>query len=112
MTLAEFERQVFSAALNSPLCTVPVVRRLTVTSISLRVGLTTGDFIDAFHNEQTETTAFALIRHERRVFGADSTGGWHIHPFAEPEQHVPLATAMSFADFVALIEQQQAAEET
>ncbi len=94
MTLIEFEQQVFATAMNSSLCGVPFVRRLTVTSISLRIGLTTGDFIDVFYNEQTGTTAFALIRHGLRAFGADSTGGWHIHPFANPEQHVPIAQAM------------------
>mgnify|MGYP005839268223 CR=1 FL=1 len=104
MTLTEFEQQVFATAMSSSLCHVPFVRRLTVTSISLRVGLATGDFIDAFHNEQTGTTAFALIRRGRRVFGADSTGGWHIHPFSDPAQHVPLEKRMSFADFVALVE--------
>lgn len=60
--------------------------------------------MDAFYNEQTGTTAFALIRDGRRVFGADSTGGWHVHPFADPSQHVPLQSEMSFALFVAEIE--------
>jgi hypothetical protein len=104
VTLAEFEQQVFSVAIASPICGVPAVRRLTATSIALRVGVSTGGFVDAFYNEQTGTTAFAFIRQDRRVFGADNTGGWHVHPLADPDSHIPLPEAMSFAQFVAAIE--------
>ena len=40
---------------------------------------------------QPGTTAFALIHQGQRIFGADNTGGWHIHPFAAPERHDLLA---------------------
>jgi hypothetical protein len=109
MSLAEFEEQVFAVAMRSSICDIPAVRRLTSTSISLRVSLTAGDFIDAFYNEQTDTMAFALIREGQRVFGADNTGGWHIHPFADPDRHDALADPLSFAEFVDEIEQQQQA---
>jgi hypothetical protein len=105
MTLAEFQRHVFDVAMASPICGIPIVRRLTTTSINLRVEVTTGGFMDVFHNEDTHTTAFALILSDRRVFGADNTGGWHIHPFDDPEQHNLLPGEMSFAEFVTLIEQ-------
>jgi hypothetical protein len=105
MTLAEFQRLVFDTALASPICSIPVVRRLTATSINLRVEVTTGGFIDVFYNEETHTTAFALILADHRVFGADNTGGWHVHPFDDPERHHPLPGEMSFAEFVTLIEQ-------
>jgi len=104
MTLAEFQQQVVAVALASPICGIPVVCRLSATSINLRVEITTGDFVDIFYNEQTGTTAFALIRASQRIFGADNTGGWHWHPFANPEQHALLASEMSFAEFVAEIE--------
>jgi Ethanolamine utilization protein EutJ (predicted chaperonin) len=104
VTLAEFEQQVFAVAMASPICGIPAVRRLTPTSINLRVDVTMGGLIDAFYNEQTGTTAFALVRQGQRVFGADNTGGWHVHPFASPERHDPLPGAMTFAQFVAEIE--------
>lgn len=106
MTVAEFEQQIFAVAMASPICSVPSVRRLTATSIALRVDISTGGFVDAFCNEQTDTTAFALIREGRRVFGADNTGGWHIHPFADPDSHVPLPRAMSFREIVVELEQE------
>jgi hypothetical protein len=106
MTLAQFEAQIFAVALDSPVCDIPVVRRLTPTSISLRVDIRPDGFIDVFYNDQTETTAFALIRDGKRVFGADNTGGWHSHPFSDPARHDLLPGPVSFTDFVAEIEQQ------
>jgi hypothetical protein len=104
VTLREFERQVLAVAMASPMCGIPTIRRLTSTSINLRLNVTTGGFIDAFYNEQTGTTAFALIRNDQRIFGADNTGGWHVHPFADPNRHDPIPNPMSFAEFVAEVE--------
>ena len=83
---------------------------LTATFINLRIDLLAGGFVDAFYNEQTSTTAFALVRDGQRVFGADNTGGWHVHPFADPDQHIPLPDEMSFAEFVAEIERHDLGE--
>jgi hypothetical protein len=107
MTLAEFEQQIFGTAMSSSVCDIPAVRRLTSTSISLRVSIVSGGFMDAFYNEQTGTMAFAFIREGQRVFGADNTGGWHIHPFSDPAGHDPRTGPMSFAEFVAEIELRQ-----
>lgn len=109
MTVAEFEAQVVAVAVGSSVCGIPVVRRVLPVSINLRVPLTFGGFIDIFYNEQSGTTAYALIQHSQRVFGADNTGGWHVHPFNDPTRHDPLADPMSFADFVVAIEQHYAA---
>jgi hypothetical protein len=107
VTLNEFEQDVFAVALASRVCGIPIVRRLTASSITLRLDVSTGGFVDAFYNEQTGTLGFALVRDAQRVFGADNTGGWHVHPFADPDRHEPLSGAMSFAEFVAEIERQQ-----
>jgi hypothetical protein len=108
VTLVEFEQQVFAVALNSPICGVPLVRRLTPTSINLRLSVIGGGFIDVFYNEQTGTTAYTLVRPSRRAFGADNTGGWHVHPFDDPDRHASLPGPMSFAEFVAEIERRVA----
>mgnify|MGYP001609769252 CR=1 FL=1 len=105
MTSTEFEQQVFAVALSSPICGIPVVRRLSPTSINLRVDVTLGGFVDAFYNEQTGTTSFALIQQAQRIFGVDNTGGWHVHPFDHPERHEPLANEIAFDEFVAEIEE-------
>ena len=104
MTLTEFEQQVVCVAMASPACGIPSLRRQTASSITLRIKVAPDAFTEAFHNDRTGTTAYALIRHGRRIFGADNTGGWHVHPLDNPEIHVPLDGAMSFSDFVVEIE--------
>ena len=107
MNLSEFEQRVFDVALASSICSIPTLHRLTSSSVNLRMDVLSGGFVEAFFNERTGTTAFAWIRDRQRVFGADNTGGWHVHPFAAPEQHIPLRGAMSFAEFVAEIERHE-----
>ena len=38
MNLTEFEQHVFDAALGSSICDIPVLHRLTATSVNLRIG--------------------------------------------------------------------------
>ena len=82
MTLHDFEQMVFNVAFHSPICDLPQIVRLTATAIKLRVELWISGQIEAFYNEETETTAYAFIRDGQRIFGADNTGRWHFHPFA------------------------------
>jgi len=103
MNLAEFQRQIFNVAAESSICGIPFIRRLNSSSVNIRVEMTMGGFIDAFRNTQTGTTAYAFIQEGRRVFGADNTGGWHVHPFDDPSAHQPLRSAMSFVEFVSAI---------
>ncbi|MBP7960597.1 MAG: hypothetical protein KBG20_03510 [Caldilineaceae bacterium] len=104
MTLAEFQAHIFLVARNSGICTIPIVLRLTTTAIKVRVELVDGDYMDAFFNEVSGRTAFALIDQGERIFGADNAGGWHVHPFASPGDHLPVDAPISFAEFVAVIE--------
>ncbi len=104
MKVNDFVFEIFSTAQTSPLCGIPIIRRLTPTSTNVRVPLTGGQFIDAFHNETTGRTAFALIKNNLRIFGADNTGGWHLHPFNDPARHDPLNAPMTFSEFVQSIE--------
>jgi len=53
---------------------------------------------------QSPVVAFALIKAERRIFGADNTGGWHWHPVDKPESHVPTSQAVTFTEFLGQIE--------
>jgi len=105
MRVADFEMQVLIVAAGSSVCGIPVVRRVMPVSINLRVPLTVGGFVDVFYNDQSGTTGYALIQGNQRVFGADNTDGWHVHPFDDPTRHDPLPAPMSFGDFVAAIEQ-------
>ena len=114
MTLNDFERDIYAVARESLICDIPTIRRLTASAINMRVAIlsdlfATPCFVDAFYNEATGTTAFALLSDKNRIFGADNTGGWHTHPFADPKQHVPTAQPVPFAECILEIERHIAA---
>ncbi|NUM73784.1 hypothetical protein HUU40_05430 [candidate division KSB1 bacterium] len=104
MTVRDFLHDIYTVADSSPICGIPAIRRLTASAINLRIPVSSGQFIDAFFNEQTGRTAFAFIENEKRLFGADNTGGWHVHPFDNPDLHETRDEAMVFSDFIKLIE--------
>lgn len=104
MTVDEFQRLVFAVAISSPICEIPTVRRTSATSINLRIEVSVGGFLDVFYNQQTGTTAYAWVMGERRIFGSDNTGGWHVHPIEDPTQHEHLEGPVSFNEFVSEIE--------
>jgi hypothetical protein len=107
VTLDAFEQNIFEVASRSPLCDEPSIVVAGEETIRIRIDLFTGGWIDVFYNQRTQTTAYVLIRNEKRIFGADNTGGWHIHPFDDPSRHDPLATPLSFADFISEIERHE-----
>jgi hypothetical protein len=60
-------------------------------------------FIDVFFNSDTDRIAYALIMDNKRIYGADNTGGWHVHPFDNPKEHVK-EEEIPFADFLKEVE--------
>ena len=104
MTVEEFERDIFAVSIGSDICDIPIIRRLLPVSINLRVPLVIGGFVDVYYNEETGTTAYALIKRNKRIFGADNTGGWHRHPMNDPDQHESLPSSMPFSQFILEIE--------
>jgi len=54
-----------------------------------RVHLEGNRFLQVYFNEETGTTAFALIEDGERVWGVDydALRGWHEHPPNSPAQH-------------------------
>lgn len=62
-------------------------------------------FINVFFNEETKTTAFTLIKGNKRIFGIDkdSLRGWHKHPIDKPNTHPPCQKT-KFKQFLRQIE--------
>jgi len=54
-----------------------------------RAVLKKGRFLQVYFNEQTGTTAFALIEEEKRIWGIDfdNLRGWHLHSLENPDSH-------------------------
>ena len=57
-------------------------------TLSVRVFLSDGTFVNAFYNLVTGKVAFAWIRDRTRLYGKDNAKmGWHAHPFGSPKSH-------------------------
>lgn len=63
----------------------------TDITLSLRLHIRPGLFVQIFYGERTGSLYFALIEGNRRVFGIDRQHEhWHLHPFGATETHQPL----------------------
>lgn len=60
----------------------------TDISLSLRLYIRPGLFIQLFCGQRTGSLFFALVENNERVFGMDrERGQWHMHPFRDPASH-------------------------
>lgn len=105
MTLDEFEIQLVTACDESPIVVSVSIKATGITWSRVRAILNNGDFLEAFFNEVTGKTSYALIEGNRRVFGADNTGDWHWHPFEKPESHLLTEAPVSYRDFLNRVEE-------
>ena len=110
MTVEEFEHMVYASVDRSTICDSPFIVRQRGPSIKLRIDLLVGGFIEAYYNEETGTTAYALIQNGIRTFGADNATSWHYHSFESPGLHIALRTEMKFAEFLGEVERRLSQE--
>ena len=104
MTLEQFEFEVTSACAVSPIVAGISTVGVGATWARLRAHLADGSFIEAFYNQATGKTAFALIQANQRILGADNTGSWHWHPRENPDSHIPINQVITFAEFLQEVE--------
>lgn len=98
-----FLKQILEACEKSEIVGGVKVESFDNVILKVRIYLIEDFFIDVFYNDDTKRVAFALVKNEKRVFGADNTGGWHIHPFDDPERHEP-CEPVSFEEFLEAVE--------
>lgn len=56
--------------------------------IKARLYLSPSLFVQAYRNDRFETTNFALIHNDRRIYGRDELSNeWHRHPEHDPAEH-------------------------
>ena len=67
--------------------------------VKSRIFLIDNSFIEVYYNYENVKTSFALIKNNKRIFGADNLGFWHIHPFNNPKKHVK-SDEIKIEDFI------------
>jgi len=62
----------------------------TDQTLSVRLNIKAGLFVQVFIGEISGSLYFALVEGKQRVFGIDrESGEWHMHPYGIAETHVP-----------------------
>ena len=105
MSAEEFERRVISICSASPAVRNIAIVKMGLTWLNARAYLIDDSFVEIFYNQKTGKTAFAQIREERRIFGADNKEGWHWHPRENPTSHKPSDSDITFEEFMSRVEE-------
>ena len=71
--------------------------------VKFRAKMDNNIFIEIFFNSETDKHSFALIKNDTRIYGVDNTKDWHVHPFENPDAHLP-SHPISFKDFIKTLE--------
>jgi hypothetical protein len=67
----------------------------TDLTLSLRLHIQPGLFVQVFLGELTHSLYFALVHEDQRIFGLDREGDqWHLHPYGNPDNHEPLTAGL------------------
>jgi hypothetical protein len=105
ITAAQLLIELRQACHDSSVVNYVEERIIDIEVLHIRVHLEQPEtFINVFYNLATDKTAFALIQTGRRVYGVDNAkGGWHRHPFDDPDSHVPCVPE-SFSGFLQAVE--------
>mgnify|MGYP001238877220 CR=1 FL=1 len=63
-------------------------------------------FVNIYYNTMTETTSYAYIESNKRIFGANNMNiGWHWHPYDNVQKHEP-GKAITIAEFMKALEKE------
>lgn len=66
-------------------------------------------YVQVYRNDRFDTTNFALIHNDRRIFGRDHLNGhWHRHPLGAPEVHDKSAEGQRTVDLPEFLDEVEA----
>lgn len=102
MNAFEFSKHVIELCSKNDFIREIEILLLDEPVVKVKAVISGDTFVNAFYNSETEKYSFALIRGNRRIFGADNTRKWHIHPFENPDSHIE-TTSVSFSAFLGML---------
>ena len=103
VTASEFSKEIMRLCSESK-----VVRNYNVkihegAIAKIRISLVDRSFIEVYYNFETGKISFAWIRNNKRIYGADNLGYWHLHPVDDPKGHIK-SGEIGFAQFLLDVE--------
>ena len=101
----EFERQARELCANSSNVMRVILLTESIDHTQLRIFLTDRTFVDVYYHHISGKTAYAQIRDNKRIFGADNTRGyWHWHPRKDISLHIRVDGEITFEEFMKELE--------
>lgn len=99
----EFSKGIIKACSESRIVKSWDVKIYEHAVAKIRVFLVDKSFLEVYYNSETSKISFAWIRNNKRIYGADNLGYWHLHPIDNPEEHIK-SRKMSFKRFLLNVE--------
>ncbi len=105
VSASEFRQDVERVCSNSEAVMRIWIISETKRQVRMRIFLSNRTLLDVYYSSKTGKVAFAQIKDERRVLGADNTEGfWHWHPYEDPQRHEFAHREITFAEFLEHVE--------
>lgn len=99
MDAFEFSRQTIAVCAKYGFIHEIEIQLLDEPVAKIKAIIDSNTLISIFYNAETYKYSYALIRENKRIFGADNARNWHIHPFESPDSHIE-SSEMSLSDFL------------
>jgi hypothetical protein len=99
MNAFDFSKEVVNVCSRYPLIQEIEIQLLDEPVAEIKAVLGNDVFFNIFYNAETSKYSFALIKNSKRIYGADNTKNWHIHPFDNPDAHIE-TTKVSLVEFL------------
>ena len=99
MDAFEFSKQAIASCANHSFIHEIEIQLIDEPVAKIKAIIDGDTFINIFYNAETSKYSFALIRGNKRIFGADNARSWHTHPFESPDSHIE-SSEMSLSDFL------------
>lgn len=88
MTAFDFSKEVVNVCSRHAFIQGIEIQLLDEPVVKIKAVLENDTFVNIFYNAETSKYSFALIKNGQRIYGADNTKNWHIHPFDSPDTHM------------------------
>ncbi len=102
MTAFEYAKYVINLCSQYDFITSIEILLLDEPVVKIKAIVDNITFIHIFYNAETQKYSFVLIRENKRIFGADNTKEWHIHPFEDPASHIR-SSSLDLKDFLDIL---------
>lgn len=105
VSIPEFRQSIQDVCSISQIVMHVQVISETKRQVRLRIFLVRRTFVDIYYSAKTGKTAFAQIKDNIRIFGADNMHNWHWHPYEDPQSHNFTNGEITFNDFLKRVEE-------